>query len=100
MPDSEQLVKFNLLGQEFAFYTGASDEEMEAILDLVRRQVEESSHESGKAIPVAKVAVMACLNLASQYVRLQQDFDDYRVGSEARLGVLCEKIEYHFLLEK
>ncbi len=100
MLDSERLVRFNLLGQDFAFYTGASDEEMEAILDLVRQQVEENSHESGKTIPVAKVAVMACLNLASRYVRLKQDFDDYRLGSEARLGILCEKIEHHFLLEK
>ncbi len=100
MPDSERLVKFNLLGQEFAFYTGASEEEMEAILELVRQQVEDSSNESGKTIPVTKVAVMACLNLASRYVRLKQEFDNYRLGSEARLGVLCEKIEHHFIPEK
>lgn len=100
MPNSERLVKFNLLGQDFAFYTGASEEEMEAILDLVRQLVEDNSNESGKTIPVAKVAVMACLNLASRYVGLKQDFDDYRLGSEARLGVLCEKIEHHFIPEK
>jgi cell division protein ZapA (FtsZ GTPase activity inhibitor) len=100
MPNSERLVKFNLLGQDFAFYTGASEEEMEAILDLVRQLVEDNSNESGKTIPVAKVAVMACLNLASRYVKLKQDFDDYRLGSEARLGVLCEKIEHHFIPEK
>ena len=100
MPNSERLVKFNLLGQDFAFYTGASEEEMEAILDLVRQLVEDNSNESGKTIPVAKVAVMACLNLASRYVVLKQDFDDYRLGSEARLGVLCEKIEHHFIPEK
>ena len=100
MPNSERLVKFNLLGQDFAFYTGASEEEMEAILDLVRQLVEDNSNESGKTTPVAKVAVMACLNLASRYVRLKQDFDDYRLGSEARLGVLCEKIEHHFIPEK
>jgi cell division protein ZapA (FtsZ GTPase activity inhibitor) len=100
MPDAERLVKFNLLGQDFAFYTGASEEEMEAILNLVRQQVDESSNESGKTIPVAKVAVMASLNLASRYVRLKQDFDDYRLGSEARLGILCEKIEHHFIAEK
>lgn len=57
MPDAERLVKFSLLGQDFAFYTGASDEEMEAILDLVRQQVEDSSNESGKTIQVTKVAV-------------------------------------------
>lgn len=100
MPNSERLVKFNLLGQDFAFYTGASEEEMEAILDLVRQLVEDNSNESGQTIPVAKVAVMACLNLASRYVRLKQDSDDYRLASEARLGVLCEKIEHHFIPEK
>jgi len=100
MSESERLVEFNLLGQDFAFYTGASDEEMQAILDLVRQQVEISSGESGKTIPVTKVAVMACLNLASRYVRLKQEFDDYRLGNEARLGILCEKIEHHFIPEK
>lgn len=100
MPDSERLVTFNLLGQEFAFYTAASDEEMKRILDLVKQQVQDSSGESGKTVQVTKVAVMACLNLASRYVMLQQEFTDYKLGNEARLGIMCEKIEHHVSPEK
>ena len=100
MSESERLVKFNLLGQDFAFYTAATEEEMTAILDLVRQLVDESNTDAGKTIPVTKLAVMALLNLASRYVRLKQEFDDYRLGSEARIGILCEKIEHHFIPEK
>ena len=100
MSESERLVKFNLLGQDFAFYTAASEEEMAEILDLVQQQVNEGNSEDGKTIPVTKLAVMACLNLASRYVRIKRDFDDYRLGSEARINILCEKIEHHFSLEK
>jgi len=100
MSETERLVQFNLLGQEFAFYTGASEEEMEVILGLVRQQVNDNKNESGATIPVSKVAVMACLNLASRYVRLQQDFDDYRQANETRMGALNKKIAVHFGQEK
>ena len=100
MSESERLVKFSLLGQDFAFYTAASEEEMTEILELVEQQVDVGNDEVGKTIPVTKLAVMACLNLASRYVRMKKEFDDYRLGSEARINILCEKIEHHFSLEK
>ena len=34
MPESERLVRFHLLGQDLAFYTGSSEEEVEQILSL------------------------------------------------------------------
>lgn len=100
MAESERLVKFHLLGQDFAFYTGASEEEMEMILGLVRQQVEDSNGDSGGTIPVSKIAVMACLNLASRYVRLKRDLDEYRNVTRNQLQSLNEKIEQHFSLEK
>ena len=72
MEDKERLVNFTLLGQDYSFYTAASEEEMEKILALVRKLTEESggSLKSG-TIPVSKIAVMACLNIASRYIKLQ-----------------------------
>ena len=84
MTDKERLVKFQLLGQEFAFYTGASEDEMEKILGLVRKLIDEGNGDRGRGgtIPASKVAILACLNIASRYIKLRQDFDNYRRDSE------------------
>jgi hypothetical protein len=36
---------------------------------------------------------MACLNIASRYIKLQQDFEEYRKESDARALHLIEKID-------
>lgn len=86
MTDTERLVTFEILGQEYKFYTGASEEEMESILALVRPLVETGSANAVGTLPVGKIAVLACLNIASRYVKLQCEFDEYRQKSEQRLG--------------
>ncbi|MEE4166487.1 MAG: cell division protein ZapA [Desulfocapsaceae bacterium] len=96
MSESERLVKFSLLGQNFAFYTGASEEEMENILSLVREQVESigGGSKPGGTIPVSKIAVMACLNLASSYLKLQQEHSQYRQRFESKLEDLNQKLDF------
>ena len=93
MTDTERLVKFEVLGQEHAFYTGATDEELRAIFGLVRQQVETGANAKTGTLPTGKIAVLACLNLASRYVKLRQEFDDYKRNSELRLADLTEKIK-------
>ncbi|MFW2367866.1 MAG: cell division protein ZapA [Desulforhopalus sp.] len=97
MSETERLVQFELLGQEFKFYTAASEEEMQSILSLVRQLVESGSDSVTGTLPVGKIAIMACLNLASKYVKLQQDFDDYRRDSEDRMIGLSEEIRARLL---
>lgn len=94
MEDKERLVNFTLLGQDYSFYTAASEEEMGKILALVRKLTEENggSSKSG-TIPVSKIAVMACLNIASSYIKLQQEFEEYREKNNARASQLIEKID-------
>jgi cell division protein ZapA (FtsZ GTPase activity inhibitor) len=92
MPEPERLVRFNLLGQELAFYTGASEEEVRQILTLVQQQIEENSAQSGSAIPAGKVAVMTCLNLASKYIQLEHDYSAYKNNMEAKLELLNERL--------
>jgi len=96
MSESERLVKFSLLGQNFAFYTAASEEEMEKILALVKEQVESigGGDKPGGTIPVSKIAVMACLNLASNYLRLQEEHDQYRESTVAKLGELSDRLDF------
>lgn len=101
MADNERLVRFSLLGQDYSFYTGTSEEEMERILGLVRKLVEEGVKGSKSGtIPVSKAAIMACLNLASRYLKLQRDFDSYKRENEARASFLIDKIDAGLLDKK
>jgi cell division protein ZapA (FtsZ GTPase activity inhibitor) len=99
MSNTERLVKFELLGQEYKFYTAASEEELKSILLLVRQLVENGSAQVTGTLPVGRVAIMACLNIASQYVKLKQEFDDYRWDSEQRMVRLSEEIRAKLLIE-
>ena len=96
MSESERLVKFSLLGQNFAFYTAASEEEMEKILSLVREQVESlgGGNKPGGTIPVSKIAVMACLNLASNYIKLKREHNQFKEETVTKIGELNEKLDF------
>lgn len=97
----ERLVRFELLGQQFAFYTGAPEEEVNEILQMVRDLVlENSSSEVAGSIPVSKIAVLASLNMASRYVELKRDFETYKSEVESRLFRLSEQISDELAEEK
>jgi len=99
MSDKERLVRFTLLGQEYTFYTGASEEEMDEILGLVKKLVEEGSSARG-TIPASKVAILACLNIASRYIKLREDFERYKVENEMRACNLIDQIDASLAPEK
>ena len=97
----ERLVRFELIGLEFAFYTGAPEEEVEEIIALVTDLVHEnSSSGTSGSVAVGKVAVLASLNIASRYVELKRDFKTYKNETEARLARLGEQIGEELAEEK
>ncbi|MBC8208810.1 MAG: cell division protein ZapA [Desulfobulbaceae bacterium] len=96
----ERLVRFELLGQEYSFYSGAPEHEVEEVLDLVRGLVGENASGAQGAIPVSKLAILASLNMASRYVELSRNFDQYREDMEKRLSHLCEEIAQTASVEK
>jgi len=99
MSDLERLVRFKLLGQEYSFYTGASEVELDTIFTLVKSLIEENIGGAKGTLPVSKVAILACLNIASQYVKMQQEFDSYKENAERRIGKLNDQISYRLLNE-
>jgi cell division protein ZapA len=101
MAEKERLVSFTLLGQNYSFYTAASEQEMNKILSLVRQLTEENGGgaKSG-TIPVSKTAIMACLNIASRYIKLEQDFEEYRKENDARASDLIKKIDATLPMKK
>ncbi|MFH2123917.1 MAG: cell division protein ZapA [Pseudomonadota bacterium] len=96
----ERLVRFQLLGQEYTFYTGASESEVADILDLVKELVEENISGNAGTIPVSKVAVLVSLNIASRYFELKSKFDIYRSDTEQRINSLTRQIDSRLSPEK
>ena len=99
MSDLERLVRFKLLGQDYSFYTGASEVELDAIFTLVKSLIEENIGSSKGTLPVSKVAILACLNIASRYVKMQQEFDSYKENAERRIGILNDQISIRLFNE-
>lgn len=99
MSETERLVKFELLGQEYKFYTASSDEELRTIFSLVRNLVETDAPQTTGTLPVGKVAMLACLNIASRYVKLAQEFEGYKRDAEERIVRINEEIRSKLLSE-
>lgn len=99
MSETERLVKFELLGLEHKFYTAASEEELRAIFSLVRQLVETDSQQNTGTLRVGKVAILACLNIASRYVKLANEFEGFKRDSEERIVRLNEDIRSKLLSE-
>lgn len=86
------MVSFELLGQDFKFYTAATDEELQTILSLVRQLLENAPGQKAGTIPIGRVAILACLNIASRYVKLEQEHSEYKRDTEEKLRRLSENI--------
>lgn len=99
MVEQERLVTFELLGQEYTFYSAASEEEIKSILSLVQQLVEENSPQQVGTLPAIKVAVLACLNIASRFVKLEQEFKEYKLDSEKRFTRLNDEIRTKLIVE-
>lgn len=99
MSETERLVRIELLGQEYKFYTASSEEELRTIFSMVRQLVETNAPQSSGTLPVGKVAILACLNIASRHVKLMHEFEGYKRDSEERMIRLNEEIRSKLLSE-
>jgi len=89
----ERLVQFTFLGQNYKVYTGTSEEEMEKLLAFIHQVEVETISEAGRKLSVAKASVMVNLNIGSKYIRLQQEFDQFRIEMERRISFLNDQID-------
>jgi cell division protein ZapA len=60
---------------------------------MVRALVEENVSGPQGSLPISKVAILACLNIASRHVRLQQEYENYQTETEERLKRLNEIVQ-------
>ncbi|MDD3618483.1 MAG: cell division protein ZapA [Desulfobulbaceae bacterium] len=87
----ERRVDLHLFGQEFSFYTDAPEEEVEEIISMVRRELEEESQSIRTSLPSNKMLVLVCLRIAARYVELEKRFERFRSKQEASIDKLISK---------
>lgn len=93
MTEPERLVCFQLFGQEYKFYTAASEDEFNSILSMVRELVESDPGAAKGTLAAGKAAILACLNVTSRYVQLQSEYEQYKKQTEQRFAHLIQEIE-------
>ncbi len=92
----ERLVTFKVLGQEYPLYTDAPEKDVQEILSLVKTQLEDIGQASQHVLPANKLGILTSLNIASKYVKLKKEYEEYKHRVEAKIILLSDKIEKNF----
>ena len=89
----ERLVCFQLFGQEFTFFSDASDAEVDEIVRLVRRELEGGDGKYTSSTPSSKLLVLGCLRIASRLIQQEKESEEYRRRQGSAIGNLIARIE-------
>jgi len=89
----ERLVTFKVLGQEYPLYTDAPEKDVQEILFLVKMQLEDAGQASQHFLPASKLGILTSLNIASKYVKMKREYEEYRQLVEEKISLLSERIE-------
>lgn len=88
----DRLVRFQLFGQEYTFYSDAPEEEVESVIALLRQELEASEKVSRSAVPSSKMLILGCLRMAAKYTQLNRECNDLRLERERRVAQLIAKV--------
>ena len=88
----ERLVRFDLFGQEFSFYTDASEDEVEQVVNLVRCELDEGGQGIRTSLPSSKMLVLTCLKIAARYVQLLKEHEEYRTRQGRSIDRLIDRV--------
>ena len=88
----ERLVRFTLFGQEFTFYSDAPAEETDAVIALLRRELEGGMALNKSTVPSSKMLVLGCLQIAAKLVELEREYNQFRRDQQKTVTQLVEKI--------
>ena len=87
----ERLVQFELFGQDFSFYTDASEEDVTCIIDMVRTELGEDQSGKRAPLPSNKMLILGCLKIAAKCVQLEKDFESFRIQQDESISKLIGK---------
>lgn len=83
--------QIRVLGQDISVLSDSGDEHVEAVVSYVNDKVSEIQ-KSTKAINILQVAVLAALNIADEYFKLQGEKEDICHQMESRSEQLIHLI--------
>lgn len=89
----ERLVSFKVLGQEYPLYTDAPEKDVQEILSLVKTQLENVGQASQHVLPANKIGILTSLNIASKYVKMKREYEEYKQRVEEQISLLSDKID-------
>ncbi|MBV5317563.1 MAG: cell division protein ZapA [Desulfobulbaceae bacterium] len=88
----DRLVRFNLFGQEYTFYSDAPEDEVESAIALLRHELEGNEKMSRSSVPSNKVLVLGCLRMAAKYTQLNREYKEFRQEQERSVAHLIDKV--------
>ena len=88
----ERLVRFELFGQEFSYYTDASEEEVKEVVSLVRCELDDGEQGAKAGLPSNKMLILACLKIAARYVQLLKEYEQYRAQQGRSIDMLIDRV--------
>lgn len=88
----DRLVRFQLFGQEYTFYSDAPEEEVESVIALLRQELEAHEKVNRSAVPSSKMLILGCLRMAAKYTQLRREFNDLRREQDRTMAQLIAKI--------
>lgn len=88
----ERLVRFSLFGQEFTFYSDASDSEVDEVVGILRSELEGSDGTYTSTVPSSKLLVLGCLRIAARFVKVSREFEEYRNRQDRSIDDLIGKM--------
>jgi len=88
----ERLVQFELFGQEFSFYTDATEEDVELIIKMVRSELGEEEGRKRSPLPSNKMLVFGCLKIAARFIQLEKEFSTFRTNQDTSIDKLIDKV--------
>lgn len=88
----ERRVQFYLKGQEFSFYTDASEEEVEQVINIVRSELGEQGQGRSTPLLSTKMLVLCCLKIAARYVELEKEYNRFRNRQDESIDKLISKV--------
>ena len=89
---TERLIKFEVFGQEYTLHTTAPEDEVREILQLVRSQFEKVSPSPARMVS-DKIAVLTCLNMAGEMVKLKRELNSLKKAADENIVALTKRIE-------
>ena len=88
----DRLVRFQMFGQEFNFVSDAPEQEVDAVIALLRQELEGNEKINKSSVPSSKMLVLGCLRIAAKYVQLKSKCQETQEAQTQRIEQMIEKV--------